>query len=259
MLNRFYYLLALFLFFQTLSAQTDFSFLKIQPERIADTISSEQLGKTLDWGGMVDEPITGQLVYAPEDLNGERILCDTPIVDFTNKIVLVDRGIQTCFFTTKAFQAQQLGAIAVIIRNPENSVVSMGKPDSYQGNVNIPVVMIPYDLGIDMEELLLEEDTVIVGFIPELSTKINVFQKDINLKIYPIPMKNFSLFELEGIKVKNGTLQLFDVMGRLVKEKPFSQNTFQLKRGLLPSGNYFFKISLDQFPIAATGLLQVID
>ena len=89
--------------------------------------------------------------------------------------------------------------------------------------------------------------------------KVITFREEVNLKVYPNPMKSISSFELEGINGKDGILQVFDSMGRLVKEKSFSQNKFQLSRDNLPSGNYFFKIGTDQIPILATGMLQVID
>jgi len=257
MLNKVFSLLVFFLFVQNITAQTEFIFVKSQPRHIADTIPSDQLGRTIDWGGDIKESITGQVVYAPQNINGERLLCDTPMVDFTNKIVLIDRGI--CNFSFKAFQAQKLGAVGVIIRNDVNLVLSMGGGEATKDSVSIPVIMIPYDVGIDMEEVLLEGDTVVVGFFPEQTSKIITFQKEVTLDIYPNPMKSFSLFELEGIEVKSGTLQLFDIGGRLVKEKSFFQNKFQITKGGLPSGNYFFKISLNQIPIAATGLLQVVE
>ena len=257
MLNKLYGIVILSLFAQSNFAQSEFFFVKIQPESIADTISSTELGTTIDWGGAVNEPIIGQLVYAPSDIDGNRLLCDTPTVDFTDNFVLIDRGL--CLFTDKAFRAQELGAIGVVIRNFDNDVVPLAAPDTYTGNVNIPVVMIPSDLGTEMEEALLNEDTVIIGFLPDLSLKIINFQKDLGLKIYPNPMKRFSWFELEGTKVESGTLQVFDMMGRLVKEAPFSQNKFQLNRDFLPQGNYFFKISSTETSILATGVFQIID
>lgn len=257
MLNKLYCLFILSVIVQTSFAQSEFLFVKIQPGSIADTIPSSQLSFANGFGKEVTEPVIGQLVYAPEDINGNRFLCDTPMIDFTDKFVLIDRGV--CFFTDKAFQAQELGAIGVIFRNGENNIIPIAAPVNYEGNVNIPVVLIPYDVGIDMEEALIKEDTVIVGFFPDLSLKIINFQKDLSLKVYPNPMTDFSWFELEGTKVQPGTLQIFDMMGRMLKEVSFSQNKFQLKRDFLSQGNYFFKLSNPQIPVIATGMIQIID
>lgn len=256
-MKNFYLLLFFAIHAQTIFAQTDFFFVKLQPESIEDTISSNQLGIPLgSWAGEINTRIKGELVYAPEDSIGIRLLCDTPSVDFTDKIVLIDRG--ECLFSWKAFQAQQMGAIGVIIRNVEDTVVNMANSPSGM-EVDIPVIMIPYEVGVDLEEALLNEETVLVGFFPDLILKTITFHQNISINIYPNPMKDFSIIELNGRKIENGEIQLYDFMGRLVKKQTFSQNKFMLKRNNLPNGNYFFKISLKSSIIVATGLLQIIE
>lgn len=257
-MKNFYVLLFFALFTQTVLAQETFRFVKIQPESIADTIPSNQISiAPADWAGVVPTQLTAELVFAPVDTSGSRLLCDTPSIDFMDKIVLVDRG--ECFFYTKALQAQQSGAVGIIIRNFDNEIVNMGPPQDAMEVIDIPVIMIPFDMGIDMEGVMLNDETVVVGFFPELTTKINIIRKDLQMKVYPNPMKDIATFELNGLQVENGAIQLYDVMGRLVKKQSFSQNKFLLERNNLPAGNYFFKISLTSSPIAATGLLQIID
>lgn len=60
--------------------------------------------------------------------------------DLTGKVALVDRG--ECFFSIKAYNAQQAGALAVIICNYEGgNLITMGAGGSEASEVDIPVLM----------------------------------------------------------------------------------------------------------------------
>lgn len=58
----------------------------------------------------------------------------------SGKIALVDRG--NCFFTDKVYYAQQKGAIACIVCNYEEAVITMGAGSSLGNSVTIPSIFI---------------------------------------------------------------------------------------------------------------------
>lgn len=80
-----------------------------------------------------------------DDGAGATTGCDPASNDLTGKIALIDRG--ACAFTTKAFNAEAAGAIAVVICNNNDAepdaVIIMGGGDNCA--LTIPAVMISYN------------------------------------------------------------------------------------------------------------------
>ena len=83
--------------------------------------------------------ITGKVVIMNDGSGSPTLGCNVPTIDYTGKIVLIDRG--TCEFSTKAYNAQQKGAIAVIIINYDESTISMSA-GAVAGLVKIPTISI---------------------------------------------------------------------------------------------------------------------
>jgi uncharacterized repeat protein (TIGR01451 family) len=74
----------------------------------------------------------------------DQLFCTDDGTDFTGKIAIISRG--SCEFSVKALNAQNKGAIAVIIINISNSVINMAS-GSVGTQVTIPVIMIPTSIG----------------------------------------------------------------------------------------------------------------
>ena len=93
------------------------------------------------FGGSIDTPLTGDVVEADDGSTNPALACD-PLVnggEIAGKIALIDRG--TCQFGTKCLNAQNAGAIAVIVCNNVSGLITMGAGND--GNqVTIPAVMI---------------------------------------------------------------------------------------------------------------------
>lgn len=88
--------------------------------------------------------ISGDIVVAT-DTAGSALGCQ-PFVDFpAGAIALVDRG--GCQFVTKAQNAQDAGASAVIVANTTESTISMGG----SGDFTIPSVMISFSDGVTIK------------------------------------------------------------------------------------------------------------
>ena len=110
----------------------------LSPTAISGTYSTG----TADFGATItDVPVTGEVVMVSDQSSQNQSQgCATTSQDLTNKIAMVDRG--GCLFAEKAINAQNAGAIGLIVVNYENSAQGMTAPANISGQVNIPLVMI---------------------------------------------------------------------------------------------------------------------
>lgn len=99
------------------------------------------------------EPVSGPIVLV-RDTSAQPSLGCTQYIDpnqVKGKIALIDRG--ECEFGEKAYKAQLRGAIAVIIVNYEDQLLSMA-PGVIGSNVDIPVIMITQSDGEKIKNYL---------------------------------------------------------------------------------------------------------
>lgn len=102
---------------------------------------------------------TGELV-AITDGTGGTIACDTITNDLTGKIAVIDRG--TCNFSIKVYEAQQKGAIAVLVANNQNSeIFEMGAGTNAE-LITIPSWMITLSAGNTIKPELMNGVTVTI-------------------------------------------------------------------------------------------------
>lgn len=89
-------------------------------------------------------PITGKVVYYQDGSSRPGLGCQDAInaPELKGNVALIDRGI--CFFHEKILNAQKAGAIACIICNYENELVSMGEVEDLE-IPNIPAIAIKYN------------------------------------------------------------------------------------------------------------------
>ena len=89
-------------------------------------------------------PVTGDLVVYVDQDGTNSIGCTPPsnALELNGKIALIDRG--SCPFVDKVKNAQNAGAIAVVIANTEDAVITMGGTD---GTITIPSLMISKSNG----------------------------------------------------------------------------------------------------------------
>ncbi|MCC6726563.1 MAG: T9SS type A sorting domain-containing protein [Saprospiraceae bacterium] len=110
------------------------------------SIADEYYGKIALWSP-VTFAVTGDIAYA-DDMDATTGTINDgcqAIGNVSGKVALIDRG--TCNFAVKAVNAQQAGAIAIIIcnnnvNNPYTSIVMGGTPTE---TINIPGVMLSYN------------------------------------------------------------------------------------------------------------------
>ncbi|MBK7873203.1 MAG: T9SS type A sorting domain-containing protein [Saprospiraceae bacterium] len=70
----------------------------------------------------VRDTISGELILVTSG-NGTTLACDTVTNDLTGKIAVLDRG--SCDFTIKVLNAQEKGAIAVLVVNNQEGIITM--------------------------------------------------------------------------------------------------------------------------------------
>jgi extracellular elastinolytic metalloproteinase len=93
------------------------------------------------FGGSLNNPITGDVVEADDGSANPSLACNALVNggEISGNIALIDRG--TCEFGTKCLNAQNAGAIAVLVCNNVSGLVTMGPGDD-GSQVTIPAVMI---------------------------------------------------------------------------------------------------------------------
>ncbi|NJL75434.1 MAG: T9SS type A sorting domain-containing protein [Saprospiraceae bacterium] len=98
--------------------------------------------RTAEFGAAISTTaVTGEVTIV-DDASGQPTFGCNPIQnDLTGKIALIDRG--GCFFSIKAFNAEQAGAIGVIICNFDGGAFS-GMSAGSNDRITIPSVMIQY-------------------------------------------------------------------------------------------------------------------
>ncbi len=104
-----------------------------------------------DWGGEITmDPLTAEVAIVDDGtgFDGSKGCNDiVNVAEVTGKIAIIDRGL--CQFSTKALNAQNAGAVGVIICNFEDENPPLGAGD-VAAQVTIPVIGIPLGLCTDI-------------------------------------------------------------------------------------------------------------
>jgi len=163
-----------------LNAQVVFNILT--PDGIAGSYDLTYVGPPT-WGGdsleLPESSITGELVIARDATEGDTMLCEAAIngAEIAGKIAVLWR--RDCEFGVKALNAQNAGAIGVIIMNEtgERAGPPVGMGAGQEGiNVTIPVVMLSTNDGIALRPSILEGGvTVFIG------NKVGLFENDLGI------------------------------------------------------------------------------
>ncbi len=108
----------------------------LSPENIAGGFISQRAG----FGPEFNAPLEAEIVRAVDASVAPLLACETidNASDVAGKIALIDRG--DCFFEIKVNNAQDAGAIAVIVCNYEEDLLTMGNTPT--PNPNIPSILI---------------------------------------------------------------------------------------------------------------------
>lgn len=114
---------------------------------------------------------------------------------------------------------------------------------------DVPLESVIYNsaaIYFDFNEPVITNETwhtVGIDFLPVAVTV--VLQPGLQLDVFPNPMGERAVFDLHGAVFNDGKLEVFDQLGRQVSLIDFNQPRFEFRRDDLPTGQYFFKLSLD--------------
>ena len=174
--------------------------------------------------------------------------CNPLINNLTGKIAVIYRN--TCEFGAKALNAQNAGAIGVIIINREPGVIAMGAGAS-GANVTIPVVMIQ-----DSDGLLITNEMLNGSVVMLLGNKTGLFANDGGLT------KSTTLISKQGavpsFLAQNGTEFNFDLGTRVYNYGNLAQTGMTLTATVTnPSGVVVYNNSVSNISLAAGDSLDV--
>jgi len=148
-------------------AQNTFYFNVISPFSVSGSWDNTEFGNVdqlWGWDGTIDSTIGGELVYAESNGEDFRFFCEGNSIDYSGKLVFVDRG--DCNFSEKAIFAQEQGALAIIIADPINSTLSDMGAGISGIDVFIPVILLPSGLGDPIRDELLEGTVIFANLSP---------------------------------------------------------------------------------------------
>ena len=113
---------------------------------------------------LTDVPVAAELAIGLDGSDVPLLGCGELINPdrLRGKVVLIERG--ECPFQLKAYRAEQAGAVAVIISNPANDLITMGgMDDAADYPVTIPVIMLRASDAQPLREALYRAETVRVA------------------------------------------------------------------------------------------------
>lgn len=84
-----------------------------------------------------------------------------------------------------------------------------------------------------------------------LNVSTVVFRPGMALEVYPNPAAVKATFFIKSARPTAGTLQLFDLQGKLALTQQFNTNTFEMDAAGLAPGMYLFQLKSEGHPIAA--------
>ena len=94
------------------------------------------VGGTYLFGGEITTPLSAPIVYAMDNSSSYEGCDAYPAGTFSGSIALIDRG--SCYFSQKIYNAQQAGAVGVIIANNDTSSVFNMSEGHYGQQITIP-------------------------------------------------------------------------------------------------------------------------
>ncbi|WP_420458963.1 M36 family metallopeptidase [Neolewinella sp.] len=131
-----------------------------------DDLAGNRRTGSAEFGARVgEEPLTAQLAIGRDSTQSPKLGCSTLInpEEVRGKIALIDRG--DCTFQQKAFNAEQAGAVGVIICNPANDLLTMAAVNDRDDiPVTIPAVLLRERDCTPLKQVITAGETVEVAF-----------------------------------------------------------------------------------------------
>jgi hypothetical protein len=97
--------------------------------------------------------------------------------------------------------------------------------------------------------------TVCDTFLESVVQTKEIFIPGADLKVYPNPFVESTVFEVTGIQASTYQLELFDTKGRTIFNHLYNDASFRLHRFQITSGILFYRLVADGRPVASGILL----
>lgn len=166
---------------------------------------------TADFGAqLTDSVYMGDLMLIDDAVDPVNDGCEQTTQDLTGFWVLIDRG--ACEFGLKALQAENAGADGVIILNHTPSAGAVGMAAGAVGDqVTIPLLMLSYENGVAIKEVLAMGTTVSVTtgnlVLPnDISTEIQGSSSPLTGTIDQLMWEGLSQTFTPGVRIVNNGL-----------------------------------------------------
>jgi hypothetical protein len=174
--------------------------------------------------------------------------CNPLVNSLTGKIAVIYRN--TCEFGAKAFNAQNAGAVGVIIINRDADVIPMG------GGTNGPDVTIPVVMLGNAEGALLVEAMQTESVVVFMGNKTGLFANDIGLS------RNAALIPKLGavptLLAQSGTEFNFDLGARIYNPGSNAQTNVSINAKIVgPSANTVYDNTVSGLSIASNDSIDV--
>jgi len=169
--------------------------------------------------------------------------CNPLINDLTGKIAVIYRN--TCNFSTKALNAQNAGAVGVIIINRDPAVIAMGAGTD-GANVTIPVVMLTTGDGAALVAEMANGPVVVF-----MGNKTGLFANDIALSASAVLTPK--LGGVPALLAQNGTEFGFDIGARIYNPGSADQTNISINAKVTnPTGNVVYDNTVSGINITST-------
>ncbi len=174
--------------------------------------------------------------------------CNPLINDLTGKIAVIYRN--TCEFGAKAFNAQNAGAVGVIIINRDPEVIQMGA-GADGANVTIPVVMLTTADGAALVAEMANGPVVVF-----MGNKTGLFANDIALLASNVLTPK--LGGVPALLAQNGTEFSFDLGARIYNPGSLDQTNITINAKVTnPTGNVVYDNSVSGLAIVSNDSIDV--
>jgi hypothetical protein len=171
--------------------------------------------------------------------------CNTLLNNLTGKIAVIYRN--TCNFSIKALNAQNAGAVGVIIINREPTVITMGAGTGTPSgiDVTIPVVMIDSTAGRALTNEMLNGPVVVF-----MGNKTGLYANDISLNANAALAPKGGM--VHSLLAQNGTEFNFEVGAKITNPGNQPQSNVSLNAKITnPSGATVYDNSVTGLSLAA--------
>ena len=209
-----------------------------------------------DFGGAIPTtPLTESFMIFYDNIGDPYDACEPAVnaAQLNGKIAVIRRG--SCEYGCKAEEAQNAGAVAVlIVNNVAGSPVSMG-PGTCGANVTIPTIMIGQTEG---EALIteIENNTTVIGTLVNKGLDINQaaygnlsslsLNEDLiesSVKVYPNPASESVFIALQLSEIKDVKIEFINMLGKIVsstvkKDVDSGRTIHSIKTSALSDGIY---------------------